>query len=289
MNSPWTDRAVLTDGQYRNGANLAARQSVYAFQQPRIDLPATVLSLARLKGTEMVADIGCGNGAYLAELGRRRHRGHAIGIDLSGGMLQAARWAAPGAGVLRGDASQLPLADGCAEVALAPHMLYHVPDPRAAITELRRVTRPGGRVLVVLNGPDHLRELREMVAAALGTARAGGWEERLRLDEGEDLLRSVFGRVKRHDFTAELVLTDSAPVAAYLRSMIPVQQLPDPDGAVTEAVRAIPFGPDGTYRVRTHCGCLLATRDERAGNEPGQASRAAVIAARPSSLVSTSR
>lgn len=73
------------------------------------------------------------------------------------------------------------------------------------------------------------------------------------------MLRSVFGRVERHDFTAELVLTDSAPVAAYIRSMIPVQELPDPDGAVASAVRAIPFGPDGVFRVGTHCGCLIAS------------------------------
>lgn len=270
MSSPWTDRTALTGGQYRTGANLTARQSVYAFQRPRIDLPATVLSVAQLKGTETVADIGCGNGAYLAELGRRGHRGHTIGIDLSGGMLQAARQSAPRARVLRADASQLPLANGCADVALAPHRLYHVPDPRAAIIELRRVTWPGGRVLIVLNGADHLRQLRELAAAALGPAQARDWDQRLRLDQGEDLMRSVFGRVERHDFTAELALTDSAPVAAYLRSMIPVQPLPDPDGAATTAVRAIPFGPDGVYRVRTHCGCLLATRDEQAGSSPAR-------------------
>ncbi len=259
MSSPWTDQRVLTGGQYRTAANLAARQSVYAFQRPRIDLPATVLSLARLDGTELVADIGCGNGTYLAELGRRGHGGAAVGVDLSAGMLKAARGAAPAAWVLRGDAARLPLADGCADVALAPHMLYHVPDPLAAITELRRVTRAGGRVLVVLNGTGHLRELRDLVATEIGPARAGGWVERLRLDEGQEMLRSVFGAVERHDFTAELALTDSAPVAAYIRSMTPVQQLADPDGAVAAAVRTIPFGPDGAFRVRTHCGCLVAT------------------------------
>jgi len=258
MSAPWTDGRALADGQYRTDANLLARQSVYGFQRPRIDLPATVLSLAALDGTETVADVGCGNGAYLAELGRRGHAGQAVGVDLSAGMLQAARDAAPGVSVLRGDASRLPLADGCADVALAPHMLYHVPDPLAALAELRRVTRPGGRVLVVLNGTDHLRQLRELIGVELGPAWDGGWE-RLRMDEGEEMLRSVFGAVARHDFTGELALTDSAPVTAYIRSMIPVQELPDRSDAVAAAVRAIPFGPDGVFRVRTHSGCLVAT------------------------------
>jgi SAM-dependent methyltransferase len=259
MSSPWTDGGALVAGQYRTDANLAARRSVYAFQRPRIDLPAAVLGLARLDGTEKVVDIGCGNGAYLAEVSRRGHGTSAVGIDLSAGMLKAARAAAPEARVLRGDAARLPLADACADVVLVPHMLYHVPDPLVAIRELRRVTRAGGRVLVVLNGVDHLRELRDLVAREIGPARAEGLAERPRLDEGEQMLRSVFGPVERHDFTAELALADSAPVAAYIGSMIPVQELPDPDGAVAAAVRAIPFGPDGVFRVRTHCGCLIAS------------------------------
>jgi len=259
MNSPWTDRDTLLRGQYGTDANLAARQSVYAFQRPKIDLPAAVLSLAVLDGTETVADIGCGNGAYLAELRRRRHGGRAVGVDVSAGMLTAARAAAPTAGLLRGDASRLPLADERADVALAPHMLYHVPDPLAAISELRRVTKAGGRVLVVLNGADHLRELKDLAAPQIGQAQAGDWAEPLRLDAGQEMLRSVFGRVERHDFTAELALTGSAPVAAYIGSMTPVQQLPDPDAAVATALRAIRFGPDGVFRVRTHSGCLLAT------------------------------
>ena len=59
------------------------------------------------------------------------------------------------------DATALPLPDGVADLTLAMHMLYHVPDPSQAVRELRRVTRPGGRVVIGLNGLDHLRELRD--------------------------------------------------------------------------------------------------------------------------------
>ena len=67
-------------------------------------------------------------------------------------------------GAAGADATALPLPDGVADLTLAMHMLYHVPDPSQAVRELRRVTRPGGRVVIGLNGPDHLRELRELVA-----------------------------------------------------------------------------------------------------------------------------
>jgi SAM-dependent methyltransferase len=166
-----TDKSYLTAVQYQTGANLAARQSIYAFAQPKIDLVATVLGLAGLAGTETVADIGCGNGIYLAGLARRGHTGRVLGIDLSPGMLATAKAAAAGASLAVGDAAALPLADAVADATLAPHMLYHVPDPRAAVAELRRVTRPDGQLLVVLNCPDHLAELRELM---LVTAAAAG-------------------------------------------------------------------------------------------------------------------
>jgi tRNA G46 methylase TrmB len=69
----WTDRSFLRDVQYKTDVNLAARQSIYAYQRPPIDLPREILGLAGLSGHEVVADIGCGNGRYLAELARRGH------------------------------------------------------------------------------------------------------------------------------------------------------------------------------------------------------------------------
>ncbi len=260
-----TDKSYLTAVQYQTGANLAARQSIYAFEQPKIDLVATVLGLAGLAGTETVADIGCGNGIYLAGLAGRGHGGRVLGVDLSPGMLAAAKAAAPGARLAVGDAAALPLACGVADVTLAPHMLYHVPDPRAAVAELRRVTRPGGQLLVVLNGRDHLAELRELIvatAAAAGppnTKIVAGYEASyhvMTLDTGAGLLAEVFSSVQRHDFAAELLLADPQPVARYVRSMR-AEDMPDPDGFTRAVGASIPFGPDGIFRVRTHCGLLI--------------------------------
>jgi ubiquinone/menaquinone biosynthesis C-methylase UbiE len=260
-----TDKSYLTAVQYQTGTNLAARQSIYAFAQPKIDLVATVLGLAGLAGTEVVADIGCGNGIYLAGLARRGHVGQVLGIDLSPGMLATAKAAAPGAGLAVGDAAALPLADTVADVTLAPHMLYHVPDPRAAVAELRRVTRPGGQLLVVLNGRDHLAELRELMlvtAAAAGQPTAEIVAEYaasygvVTLDTGAELLAREFSSVQRHDFTAELRLTEPQPVAGYAASMR-AEGMPDPDGFTQAMCARIPFGPDGIFRVRTHCGLLI--------------------------------
>lgn len=260
--SALADRSYLRDVQYRTDANLAARQSIYACQQPAIDLAREVVRLAAPSGGERVIDVGCGNGAYLAELARRGQIGPVVGIDLSSGMLHAAHQRAPAAHLLNGDAAALPLCRGEADLTLAMHMLYHVPEPAVAVAELRRITRPGGRVVVGLNGRDHLRELRVLIDAALaelGHEVAMARSEVLRLEEGEALLASAFGSVSRHDFTSELVLLEPQPVLDYVRSSAVSHVVADPGQLAAAIARLLPLGNGQPFRVRTHSGCLIAT------------------------------
>ena len=257
----WTGRSCLQGVQYRTDANLAARQSIYAYQHPRLDLPPLVLGLAALRGGETVADVGCGNGAYLAELARRRHAGPVLGIDLSAGMLHAARGRAPRASLAAGDAAALPLRDDASGLTLAMHMLYHVPGPSAAVRELRRITRPGGQVLVVLNGEDHLRELRDLITAALQNVTNGEppLRERLHLGDGQDLLASEFTSITRHDFTGELLIPRPGPVEDYVRSMAITQDLPDPAAFAAAVGSLVPSNDQEVFQVRTHSGCLVCS------------------------------
>jgi SAM-dependent methyltransferase len=264
----WTDRSRLQDVQYRTDANLAARQSIYAYQHPKLDLPALVLGQVTLTGDETVADIGCGNGAYLAELARRGHAGPVLGVDLSVGMLRAARARAPGAVLAAGDATALPLRDEASGLTLAMHMLYHAPDPGTAVRELRRITRRGGQVLVVLNGADHLRELRDLVRAALREITPPPSPSpspspslpppRLHLDAGMRLLASEFASVTRYDFTSELRVPAPGPVENYVRSMISAQNLPDPGALAVAVASRIPDDQE-PLRIRTHTGCLVCS------------------------------
>jgi SAM-dependent methyltransferase len=254
----WTDRSWLQQLQYRTDANLAARQSIYAYQHPPIDLPAAVLDLAALRGNESIADIGCGNGAYLAELARRHHAGPVLGVDLSTGMLDAARRRALAAALTAGDAAALPLRDHAASLTLAAHMLYHVPDLRAAVTELRRVTRPDGQVLVVLNGDGHLRELRDLVASLQIVSREGPLGDQLRLNDGQELLAIEFTSVIRHDFTSELRIPRPAPIEHYVRSLISTHGRRDLAGLAAAVASHFPAS-GRPFRIRTETGCLVCS------------------------------
>jgi SAM-dependent methyltransferase len=260
----WVNRAFLRGIQYKTDANLSARQSIYAYQHPRIDLAATVLDLAAPAPSGTIVDVGCGNGLYLAELARRGFGGHVLGVDLSLGMLAAARdrlAAAPRPVALaNADATALPLRDGAADLTLAMHMLYHVPDPADALHELRRVTRPGGRVVIGLNGAGHMGQLRAVVAAARGDDPKS-MSERVALDDGERLARDLFPSVTRHDFVAELRVPATGPIADYVRSMSGTSHHADPDRVVAAVVGTFPRTPDGHYVITSHAGCLICETD----------------------------
>jgi ubiquinone/menaquinone biosynthesis C-methylase UbiE len=262
----WADRTFLREVQYQTDVNLAARQSVYAYQQPPVNLVSRTLDLAGLAGHEVVADIGCGNGLYLAELARRGHAGAVLGVDMSPGMLRAARQRAGNTGrsgraLLTADATALPLRDAATDLTLAMHMLYHVPEPGRAVAELRRVTRPGGRVIVGLNGDDHLQEMRAVVTAALASIGHGPWPrigELVDLDQGETLLRSVFTSVTRHDFVSKLVLPGPEPVLDYVRSMSEAKYAAAPELLIPAVTDRFPGRSEGgVFEVTTHSGCLV--------------------------------
>jgi SAM-dependent methyltransferase len=264
---PWADRIFLREIQYRTDVNLAARQSIYAYQQPPIDLIGRVLDLAVPAGPEVVADIGCGNGRYLAELAQRGHAGNVLGVDMSPGMLDAARerthdaaWPSPA--LLAADATALPFRDAAVYLTLAMHMLYHVPEPERAIDELRRVTRPSGRLIVGLNGDDHLMEMRDVIRAGLASlddSPVPPIDERVGLDQGEILLRRVFSSVTRYDFVSKLLLPGPEPVAAYAQSMSEAARLTDPELLIAALTSRLPSRTGAPFEVTTHSGCLVCT------------------------------
>ena len=250
--------------QYVDDANLRARQRLWDQQEPRFDLVGWVLDLAGVKPGQRVLDVGCGNGAYLREL---RARGAVpLGCDLSLGMLRAA--AAPGR-VVNGDVARLPLRDGAADVVLAPHMLYHVPDRVAAAHELRRVTRADGVCVAVTNGAGHMWAIRRLVEAAVRPVTPG-WEMRnpsthvFSLENGPAQLREAFQSVTvvRPPDQAPVRLTDAGVAADVVASVADhyEHQVARPWAEVVEEVRRAvqaTIDTQGTFEVTPATGALL--------------------------------
>ncbi|HEY3687049.1 MAG TPA: class I SAM-dependent methyltransferase [Streptosporangiaceae bacterium] len=107
-----------------------------------------------VRGQGPVADLGCGSGrvtAHLARLGV-----DVFGVDLSGGMVAAARRTYPGLRFATGSMLGLDIADGALGGVVAWFSVIHVPDERlpGVFGEFRRVLRPGGYALVAFQVGD---------------------------------------------------------------------------------------------------------------------------------------
>jgi len=114
------------------------------------------------RGDEVALDVGCGAGALalaLAPLVR-----NVVGIDEVPEALALARERAPAnAEFIRADAAHLPFDDGAFDLAGTLRTLHHVPRPELVLAELVRVTRLGGRLLVV----DQLAPVDPLAAIAI--------------------------------------------------------------------------------------------------------------------------
>lgn len=118
----------------------------------------------------VVADLACGAGDVAVRLAPRVAR--VVGVDASPEMLQAARRRARGLANVElheADLAALPLADASCDAALLVLALTHVEAPPAALAEMARILKPGGRAVVV----DLLRHDRDEFRREMGQLRNG--------------------------------------------------------------------------------------------------------------------
>jgi ubiquinone/menaquinone biosynthesis C-methylase UbiE len=163
-----------------------------------------------------VLDVGCGTGALTEELVRRVGAGAVSAVDPSASFVRAMRDHLPGVDVREASAERLPFEDGTFDAALAQLVVHFLADPVAGITEMRRVTRPGGAVAACVwdfgghRGPlgvfwDAAREVRPDVVDESGLAgtRDGQLVELFRAAGLRDVSQSVLhATVEHHSFAA---------------------------------------------------------------------------------------
>ena len=115
----------------------------------------TMLSLLdALTPTSTIVEVGCSTGYLLEDLRAAYPSASLIGFDLIASGLHKAHAALPDCVVAQADACELPLADGCADAVMSVNLLEHVHDDRRALSEIKRVLRPGAAaVLVIPTGP----------------------------------------------------------------------------------------------------------------------------------------
>jgi len=148
---------TMPDTLPEGDAKVAAVRSMFDAVAPRYDLVNRIMtfrldvrwrrlaigSLA-LRRDSLVVDLACGTGDLCRELEATGLA--AVGVDLSFGMLAAARTDAP---LVQGDALRLPLRAGSADGVTCGFALRNLVELPPFFAELARVLRPGGRIALL--------------------------------------------------------------------------------------------------------------------------------------------
>jgi phosphatidylethanolamine/phosphatidyl-N-methylethanolamine N-methyltransferase len=127
--------------------------------------PGRLVAIERMgiKPSDKVLEVGVGTGINTSLYPRNCH---VTGIDLSTPMLEKARERKVREGLknirlLEMDAANLTFADNSFDIVYAPYLVSVVPDPVKVVREMRRVCRPGGKIIVL----NHFRSANRMLSS----------------------------------------------------------------------------------------------------------------------------
>lgn len=102
--------------------------------------------------TTAILDVGCNVGALIGELSRRHPQARLAGVEINATALEVARRNHPSADIRHSGAEAIPFPDASFDVVTCVEVLEHLPEPLrpAAFREMRRVLRPGGRLVMTV-------------------------------------------------------------------------------------------------------------------------------------------
>jgi SAM-dependent methyltransferase len=186
---------------------------------------------------ERVLDVGCGTGAVARVAARRVGSGGSVaGADPNAGMLAEARARAAASGLDAVDwrqapAEALPFADAAFDVVLCQQGLQFMPDPAAALADMARVLKPGGRLaLSVWAAASAVSAVMcEALDRCFGDGATADWRRTFALAERERL---------------RALAADAGFRGVHISLDVKIARHPDPVAFVTGVLAASPHAAD---------------------------------------------
>jgi trans-aconitate methyltransferase len=128
---------------------------------------ATLIAKLDLRGTERVLDLGCGDGVLTSRIAELLPRGQAVGVDVSGGMIEAARpKAKQNLGFLLMDINDLAFSEEF-DVVFSNATLHWVKNHRHLYKNVHCVLHPGGRIRFNFGGAGNCAHFIKVIREAI--------------------------------------------------------------------------------------------------------------------------
>ncbi len=145
-----------------------------------------VIEMAEIGEKDFVLEVGCGTGFTTSGIVKKTGQKNIVAVDLTPEQMNKAIIRFPGVNFIRGDAENLPFKDDSFDASISAGSIEYWPHPQKGIEEMARVTKSGGRVVILApRKPDNIlaRKFAESMMLFPSTQQCVAWFEKADLED----------------------------------------------------------------------------------------------------------
>jgi len=165
--------------------------------------------LLKLQDGMRLLDVGCGTGSLLKELSQSGKELNLYGIDVSPEMVKAAKMKLKDekrVELYEGAAADLPFQSNYFDYVVCMNSLHHHPDPKQSLTEMTRVLKPGG-VMIIMDGFVD-SAVRKVFSRAANIIRNEGKVQQFKREELQRIFRTLgYESITQQTFLFAMLIT----------------------------------------------------------------------------------
>lgn len=216
------NKADIVKNQYSSSSNLNTRISIHdKYSTNKMGFSNWIYSNYEIPEGARILELGCGTGSmWIGKDEVVRKCGKLILSDFSEGMIETAKEKLSSYDKIEYqviDIQDIPYEDDSFDIVIANMMLYHVPDLQKGLSEVRRVLKEGGVFYCATFGEHGIMEYLSGILIEYGVE--DNTNKNFTLQNGDQYLKSAFGKVERFDYKDSLAVTNIEDIIDYIYSL----------------------------------------------------------------------